>query len=103
MIIIIAIIAIIGYVGYTLVGQQLTSAQDEAEGLDDPYAIPTQRKSSGDGIAAVTARARAVVEAQVESLKVYTPDSTCFYCPDNHCCHLAFDHYNTNGDCLLEK
>lgn len=30
-------------------------------------------------------------------------DTTCFYCPDNATCPCAWDIYNTDGDCLMDK
>lgn len=31
------------------------------------------------------------------------PECTCEKCPENRTCTLAFDMYNTDGDCLRDK
>lgn len=31
------------------------------------------------------------------------PECTCFKCPDVDKCPLAFDPYNLDGDCLMNK
>lgn len=32
-----------------------------------------------------------------------TPNFSCDGCPHNYYCEYAYDHYNTDGDCLAMK
>ena len=37
------------------------------------------------------------------NLKPPVKESTCEFCKDNQICEYAFDPYNTDGDCLIDK
>ena len=63
-----------------------------------------------DGSSELYSKMRSCLEGHEFRPEVYAPRSgpgdemsTCFKCPDNTTCKLAWDDYNLDGDCLMSK
>jgi len=45
----------------------------------------------------------AAIKAYLAKFDLTLEETTCFTCSHSFACKCAFDPYNTDGDCLMEK